>query len=195
MPESAPRARDNLSQLRRPGLRERVAAEILAAAARVLASTGNQASMNDVAEAAGVARGTLYRYFPTRNALIDQLCAAAVEDAQARVRASRVSTVQPLDGLERTIRAFIDAGEMFVVGARERGRPDEVDFDTAIMRPLRALIERGQQAGAIRDDLSASWLSEAMLGLVLAGASTGHLGKEDTIASIKSLFLDGARLS
>src|SRR5919199_5866662 len=57
---------------RRQALQERVAAAIVDAAARVLAVGGEQASMNDVAAAAGVARGTLYRDFPSRQAVVDE---------------------------------------------------------------------------------------------------------------------------
>jgi TetR/AcrR family transcriptional regulator, mexCD-oprJ operon repressor len=193
VPDPGARKRAEVAPLRRPGLKERVAAEILAAAASVLASSGGQASMNDVATAAGVARGTLYRYFPTRGALVEQLRATAVENAANRLRDSRVSEIDPVDGLERAIRAFLDAGDVFVVGARERNRPGGADFDSSIMRPLRELIERGQAAGAIRDDMDASGLSEALLGLILAGFTSARLGKEDAIASVKQLFLDGAR--
>jgi len=193
VPESVPESRQEAQPLRGPGLRERVAGEILTAAARVLAATGNEASMNDVAAAAGVARGTLYRYFPTRNALVARLREATVEDAIERLRASRVDEVEPLEGLERTIRVFVDVGDLLVVGAWERHRAGGDEFDAGVMSPLRALIERGQAAGVIRDDMTSWWLAESLLGLVLAGGSSGRLGAEDTIASIRRLFLEGAR--
>lgn len=178
------------SPLRRPGLRERVAQEILSAAAGALAASGGQASMNDVATAAGVARGTLYRYFPTRDTLVVRLREAAIEDAVGRLRASRVEDIEPLEGIERAIRAFVEAGDIFVVGASERDRAG-TEFDTGIVRPLRQLIQRAQEAGTLRSDLDSTWLSEALLSLVLAGPSDARLGKEDRIASIKRLFLDG----
>ena len=177
--------------LRRQALRERVAEEILVAAARELASTGGQASMNDVAAAAGIARGTLYRYFPTRRALLERLSDVGVEDAAAQMKAARVDEVDPLEGLERAIRVFVDAGEVFVLAARERKQ--RAGFDGVIMRPLRALIERGQEAGLVTGEMEALWLSESLLGLTLAGAASAHLGTEDTVDSIKRIFLDGAR--
>ena len=76
--------------------------------------------MNDVAAAAGVARGTLYRYFPTRDALIERLREVVVEDAAERLQASRVDEVEPLEAIERTIRVFVEVGELLVLGARER---------------------------------------------------------------------------
>jgi TetR/AcrR family transcriptional repressor of mexCD-oprJ operon len=193
VPDSAPERAEAPSPLRRSGLRERVAAEIVAAAARVLAASGDGASMNDVAAAAGIARGTLYRYFPTRRALVERLRELALEEAASRLAAARVEQVAPLEGLERTIRAFVDMGDVFVVAARERGRPGGAEFEAAVTKPLRTLIERGQAASAIRDDMGPAWLSEALLGLIVAGTSAAQLGKEDTIASIRLLFLEGAR--
>jgi AcrR family transcriptional regulator len=194
MPEPAPIPRDDPSPLRRRGLRERVTAEIVVAAASVLASSEGQASMNDVATAAGVARGTLYRYFPTRRSLLERLHSNAVEDMESRLRASRIGEVAPLEGVERVIRAFVDGGDLFVVGARERRTTAGPDFEASVMLPLRELIERGQETAAIRRDIEASWLSECLLGLALVGASAGSLGTEDTVAWIKRLFLDGARV-
>ena len=191
MTEPAPR--QQATPLGRSGLRERVAGEILAAAAHVLAASGGQASMNDVAAAAGVARGTLYRYFPTRDALVERLREVVVEDAAERLLASRVDEVEPLEAIERTIRVFVEVGELLVLGARERARAGGDRFDAAIMSPLRASIERGQSGGLVRDDMTAWWLAESLLGLILAGGPAGRLGTEDAIAAIRRLFLEGAR--
>ena len=149
--------------------------------------------MNDVASAAGIARGTLYRYFPTRDALIVRLREVAIGDAAARLKASRVDQVDPVDGLERAIRAFVEVGNAFVVGARQRSGADGAEFEAAIMRPLRALIERGQASGLIREDMAGAWLSESLVGLILASAADEPLGTEDRVASVKRLFLYGAR--
>jgi TetR/AcrR family transcriptional regulator, mexCD-oprJ operon repressor len=51
----------------------------------VLAERGGNASMADIADAAGVGRATVYRYFPTRDALLDALCKAGTEDLQRRL--------------------------------------------------------------------------------------------------------------
>ena len=58
--------------------------------------------------------------------------------------------------------------------------------------PLRHLVERGQVAGVIRDDLPAGWLTDSLLGIVVSLLSPSR-GREDTAAAIASLFLEGAR--
>lgn len=178
---------------RRRALRDRVAEEILSAAAQVLARSGEAASMNDVATAAGIARGTLYRYFPSRQALVERLRQAAVDDAAARLEASRVDRVPPIDALERAIRAFVEVGDAFVIAARERENAGGAGFEAAVLTPLRSVIERAQADGVLRDDIPAGWLAESLLGVIFAGVSADALGKEDLIASIRLLFLEGAR--
>ena len=78
---------------RKQALQERVAGAIVEAAARVLALGGEQASMNDVAAAAGVARATLYRYFPSRQALLDELGRVAADEAGSRLASARIEEV------------------------------------------------------------------------------------------------------
>ncbi len=178
----------------RQALQQRVAAAILEGAARLLASRGEQASMGDVAAAAGVARATVYRYFPNRQALLDELAALAVGDADARLASARIDEVVPEEALKRAVRALVDVGDYFIVLARERVRPDPEQFERGLAAPLRRLFERGQSSGAIRDDVPTSWLTEALVGLVVSVlSSTPALGREDTIAAIASLFMDGAR--
>ena len=179
---------------RRQALQERVAAAILEAAARVLAVGGEQASMNDVAAAAGVARATLYRYFPSRQALLDELARVAADEAGARLASARVDELAAEEGVRRAVRALIESGDPFTVVARERVRPDPEQFEQRVLEPLRRLFERAQAAGEIREDIPKTWLTDALVGLVVSVLSSRPvLGREDTIAVVSALFLDGAR--
>ena len=177
----------------RQTLQQRVATAILEAAARVLATGGEQASMQDVAVAAGVARATVYRYFPNRQALLDELGNLAVRDAGARLASARIDEVPVEEGVARAVRALVEIGDYFIVLARERVQPEAEQFDQTIAAPLRRLLERGQATGGIRDDIPSSWLTDSLVGLVVSVLpSAPSLGKEDTSAAITSLFLEGA---
>ena len=180
---------------RQTTLRARVSAAILEAAAAVLAERGEQASMADVASAAGMARATVYRYFPNREALFEALGRLAVEEAGERLRAGRLEEVAVPEAFQRAVRALVAVGDPFVVVSRERARPDSAEFERRVASPLRKLIERAQSLGEVRDDLPASWLMESLIGIVVSGLQMRpSLGVEDTVEGITSLFLDGARL-
>jgi TetR/AcrR family transcriptional repressor of mexCD-oprJ operon len=178
---------------RQTTLHARVSAAILEAAAGVLAERGEQASMADVAAAAGMARATVYRYFPNREALFEALGRLAVDEAGERLEAGRLEEIPVADAFERAVRALVAVGDYFVVVSRQSARPDP-EFERRLASPLRGLIERAQSLGGIRQDLPASWLMESFIGIVTSGLQTRpSLGVEDTVAGITSLFLDGAR--
>ena len=180
---------------RQTTLHARVSAAILEGAAAVLAERGEQASMADVAAAAGMARATVYRYFPNREALFEALGRVAVEEAGERLRAGRLEQVAVQEAFERAVRALVAVGDYFVVVSRESARPHAAEFERRVAAPLRELIERAQSLGEVRRDLPASWLMESLIGIVASGLQTRpSLGVEDTVAGITSLFLDGARL-
>jgi TetR/AcrR family transcriptional regulator, mexCD-oprJ operon repressor len=175
-------------------LHKRVSGAILEGAAQIFAVQGEQANMNDVAAAAGVARATVYRYFPNREALLEALAQATVSDVDARLASARINEVAPEEGIARAVRALVDVGDSFVLLARERLRSDPDRFERSLIQPLRQLFERGQAAGVIRDDITSARLTEAMIGLIVGlVTSTPPLGKEDMTATINGLFLDGAQ--
>ena len=183
-PSAAPRNR----------LQERVAGAILEAAARVLAAHGEQANMSDVAAAAGVARATVYRYFPSREALLQELAELAIKSAGERLTGARIDAISVPEGVTRAVRALVDVGDLFTVLARGRLAPEDEAFEHDIGMPIRQLVERGQAAGVIRDDIPSGWLTDSLLGIVvsLMSSSRSH-GREDVVAAIASLFLEGAR--
>ena len=175
-------------------MQQRVAAAILDGAAHLFANGGEQASMNEVAEAAGVARATVYRYFPNREALLDELTQTAVSDVNTRLASARIDEVRPDEGIARAVRALVDVGNLFVVLTRERQRSGSEQFQRGLVDPLRQLVERGQASGDIRDDITGARLTESLIGLIVGMlTSTPPLGREDMTATITGLFIDGAR--
>lgn len=81
--------------------------QILNAAKAIMSDKGSAASMEEIAEAAGVGNGTLYRHFPTRTALVEAVCR---EDTRNLVEAAATlgSTREPLDALQAWMEMFID---------------------------------------------------------------------------------------
>jgi TetR/AcrR family transcriptional regulator, mexCD-oprJ operon repressor len=191
---AAPSALPSSAPSRERTLRERVAGAIVAAAAEVFARDGSGASMADVAAAAGVGRATVYRYFPTRQALLERLAAVAVADAGDRLAETQLERVDPVEGVVRAVRALLEVGDYLTVLARERVRPDPLEYEKRLATPLRRLFEEGQRAGAFRDDIPSSWLTNAFVELVVGVVHSAPLsGRDDKVAAISRLFLDGAR--
>jgi TetR/AcrR family transcriptional repressor of mexCD-oprJ operon len=182
------------NQPERQPLQQRVAAAILDGAAHAFALQGDQANMNDVAAAAGVARATVYRYFPNREALLDELAQSAVRDVEERLTSARIDAVPPEEGIARAVRALLDAGDPFVLLVRLHPRSEPERFERSVMRPLRELFERGQADGDVRSDIPSARLAESLLGQIVGMfTSAPSLGREDMTAMITALFLDGAR--
>ena len=149
----------------RHALQRRVTAAILERRGRVLAVRGEQASMSAVAEASGVARATVYRYFPNREALLAELADVAVSRADAGLAAARIDEVAPLEGVRRAVRALVEVGDPFVAVARNRARPDAGELRAT---PRRAAAPRcssaGRRGGDIRADIPSAWLTESLVG-------------------------------
>ena len=160
----------------------------------MLAAPGQKASMNDVAAAAGVARATLYRYFSSREALVQELADVAMTQAAARLASARIDEVPPDQAITRAVRALVDVGAPFLVVARERVSPDSEQMEGNIGAPLRRMLERAQRDGLLRGDLPSGWLAESLVGLLVNTLSVRpDLDREDVVEAVTSLFLDGAR--
>ena len=125
--------------------------------------------MNDVAAAAGVARATVYRYFPNRETLLAELAQSAVRDVEERLASARIDAVPPEEGIPRAVRALLDAGDPFVA-ARAREQPDVRAGALRAGRHAAAaeLFERGQADGDVRADIPSARLTESLLGLIVS---------------------------
>lgn len=179
--------------------RLRTPAAILETAASVLVERGD-ANMNDIAAAAGVGRATLYRHFPTREALLEALMAEALELFIARIADAGLDRVPVPEAIERLLRAAFGVGDRYVVLASERLRPSAPHLDGESKHrasgPIRELMRRGIDDGTLRDDLSPEELGHLFGGLLMAANTAGlprAMGVEQSAAVIASMFLNGAR--
>ncbi|HEX6967291.1 MAG TPA: TetR/AcrR family transcriptional regulator [Micromonosporaceae bacterium] len=153
---------------------------LLDAAAHALAHDPN-ASMADVARAAGLARATLYRHFQTRQELLAALRGEALVRATAAIEASRPDEGPPLEGLRRTVEALASLGVRFRALLL-----DGADLNEAFLRerdrvlaPLRRVVERGQEAGVIRADVPPQWVVTALASLLVAAVRVCPDGTAD----------------
>jgi TetR/AcrR family transcriptional regulator, mexCD-oprJ operon repressor len=178
-------------------VRDHITLAILEAAASVIGDRGESASMTEVAEAAGISRATLYRYFASREDLLRALSAAAIEDARLRLVAADLESVPVPEAVARLARAMVGSAVNSSVILAE---PQYIDKDEAELKigvPIRALLQRGMDDGTLRNDLPLELLSRLWGGL-LAGAvhsmsqQNHDMGVEGVSAAVTGVFLRGA---
>ncbi|WP_239031911.1 TetR/AcrR family transcriptional regulator [Paroceanicella profunda] len=170
--------------------------KLLLAARDVFSAGGPEASLEAVARRAGVGIGTLYRHFPTREALfqavylrdVDQLVALAQQAADGR---------DPVEALRQWLHACVGMvatkkGMLTALAPSVQGS-DPLFADTS--RRLRAavgsLMERAVAAGRIRSDLTPEDLMRAMIGMCYTREQPGW---QTTVVLLLDVFVDGLRL-
>ena len=169
------------------------AAAITQAAAHLLARH-QDATVGAVAQATGVARGTIYRYFPTRHALLTAVLDQALLKAERHLTQANLAAVPVTEGLARVVRALVALGDDFLVLGRQRLLSGQ---DIPAFSAVVALLERGRQAGDLRSDLPLSCQVEALYALVhacLRASEPVATGPEDISATALRLFLEGSQL-
>ena len=169
------------------------------AAARHLA-LAPAASMQELAQAAGVSRATLFRRFPSRAALVAELCRAA---AQAYVQA--VDEAAPEKGTppEALTRVVAGLGRLASVVGLLGLQPLSEHVETSLLSHtartearLRRLVRRGQESGDFRVEVDPEWFL-AMVTWLMVGAADGvRLGRLTADAARRHLSttLDAAML-
>lgn len=171
----------------------------LLAAARTVFAAGQQAgepvTLEQVARAAGVGIGTLYRHFASREALVEALYREELEQLCARV-----DELLPAVTPDRALRAWMDAFADYAEAKREMGDALRALIDAGVVTAaksrerlsgaLRRLIEAGAADGSLRPGLRAEDLVTAIVGVVSATAIAG--GREQ-LSRLFDLLMEGAR--
>jgi TetR/AcrR family transcriptional repressor of mexCD-oprJ operon len=174
----------------------RTAAAILDTAAGVLAQRPD-ASMNEIAAAAGVGRATLYRHFPSREVLLRSLAAAGDHELATNIAAAGLDDVAVPVALRRLLRAMLAVGDHYVVLINDRripGRESIEEVSQGIDRPIGELFERGRSDGTFRDDVDLLILRQLFAALVVRAIESGwsrEVGLENAAERTASLFLHG----
>jgi AcrR family transcriptional regulator len=131
---------------------------LLAVARVVVAEEGAEASLRDVARKAGVGLGTLYRHFPTREALLEALLRASFDELTARAGDLEVSSSSE-DALVSWLREFVVCVHKYrgVVASMTSAIADKESALHASCVTMRAagtqLLARAQAEGMARTDI------------------------------------------
>ena len=166
-------------------------ARILAAARQALAEDG-AASMNQIAQRAAVGPGTLYRNFPTREALVLAVYQLEVDQLTASVPAL-LAELPPLDALRRWTTDLVGAmrrkhglGDALSPGAH---RAVTEQTYGPVIAAITQLLDAGQRDGSIRADADPGDFLQ-LTGALWRAAS----GPQDRSQPMLGLILDGLRV-
>ncbi len=143
---------------------------ILEVAKDAFARHGAETSLDDIAKEAQVGAGTLYRHFPTRDALLEAVYHNEVARlAEAEERFSK--TMPPLDALRAWMLLFVDhiAAKKIIAPALNTlvGGPSKV-FEASraqVQGAIGKLVKRAADSGEIRKDVEAGDLLWALIGV------------------------------
>ncbi|HEY4046216.1 MAG TPA: TetR/AcrR family transcriptional regulator [Acidobacteriaceae bacterium] len=149
---------------------QRNRARILVIAKDAFTRSGANISLDDVARQAGIGAGTLYRHFPTREALLEAVYRTEVEKLAAAEQ-KFAETMTPIEALRAWMLLFVDyiAAKQIIAPALNTlvGRPSKL-FQASgalIKGAIHALVERAVKSGDIRPDLDPLDLLRALVGV------------------------------
>lgn len=134
-------------------------------------SADHAASLADVAEAAGVGRTTVHRYFPERSDLLAAIGTDVRERIEAATARARLDEGPAPDALDRLCLEYFELGDrlMLLDDVPQfwawSGLEEEEDDDPSD-RELLALVRRGQAEGTLDPDVDSTWLRTVLWSLL-----------------------------
>ncbi len=168
---------------------------VLEAAETVFSAGGPDASLEAVARTAGVGIGTLYRHFPTREALFEAVYRREVQHL-ADLAEQLKEQAQPVEALRRWMRSNVrfvatkkGMSEALALAAYKNSELTSYSFDR-LTRAVGGLLDRAIAAGDIRDDVSAEDLLRALVGMCLTHNQPGW---QKSVLRLVDVFVDGLR--
>lgn len=169
--------------------------QLLEVASDAFRECGVDASLEEIARRAGVGIGTLYRHFPSRDALLEAVFRRDVE--QVADRAEELLRELPPDrALDEWMRGFVN----YVAGKKglathlktvlSADSPLFVYAHERMNASMRGLVLAAAAAGSIREDVDPADLLRALSGVCLAADEPGW---QEQACRICSLLMDGLR--
>jgi AcrR family transcriptional regulator len=166
--------------------------KLLAAARAVFTEDGTSAPLEAIAERADVGIGTLYRHFPTRQALLEAVYLEEVQ-AMAELAGELSEELSAWEALSEWLHRYVGfaATKRALNEALLDAAPDSdvlLACRTAITGAGAQLVERAQREGAIREDTSFADIGRMVAGIAMV--PTADEGQEQRMLE---LALDGLR--
>ncbi|MGW4395952.1 TetR/AcrR family transcriptional regulator [Amycolatopsis nivea] len=169
---------------------------LLAAARQAFLAGDADAHVEDIARNAGVAIGTLYRHFETREALIEAVYRQEVDEL-CDAPAALLEAWSPDEALRHFLMLLVDhaaVGKGMAVALQHimtTNSPVFGEARTQMADALARLLAAGASAGLVRDDITGTTLLHALGGICALQVTDGW---QDEARQIVSVLFDGLRI-
>ena len=169
-------------------------ARVLEVAYETFAADGLSVPIDEIARRAGVGAGTIYRHFPTKDALFQAVIAERIRGVVDEGRAL-LTEADPADALFMFLRSMV-----LQWGAADRGLVDAlagsgIDVNTVVpeaegeyLAVLGDLLAAAQKAGTVRRDVTVSDVKA-----LLVGCQAMQAYNDDVAERVTSVVFDGLR--
>ena len=169
---------------------------VLEAAKTVFSAGGPDASLEAVAREAGVGIGTLYRHFPTREALYEAVYRREVEQL-SELAVELKGEAAPVEALRRWLRSNVEfvatKKGMATALALAAGPPSELtafSFDR-LTKAIHMLLQRAVAAGDVRADITPEDLLRTLVGMCMLHDQPGW---QAGVVRMLDVLVDGLRV-
>jgi AcrR family transcriptional regulator len=170
---------------------------LIEAAKAAFGEVGADVSLEEIARRAGVGIGTLYRHFPTRDAIVEAVYRREVVHL-AGAAARLLGSLPPGEALHQWMRLFVDyiATKKLIaptLGAIAGRGSDLYSFSAGLITDaLALLLDRARAAGDIRPDVDPGDLLRALAGLTYGNSDPGW---QASALRLIDILMDGLRSS
>lgn len=168
---------------------------ILEVARGVFTEHGPAATLDEIARRAEIGPGTLYRHFPTRDALVEEVYRSEVEKLTAAGQ-HYAGTMQPLDALRTWMLLFIDhvARKSLILPVMDTvpgGSMRLIEGTRGLIHStFRGLAQRAIESGALRKSTNPDDIVRALIGVF---HTTSLPGWEASARRIVDIVIEGSR--
>lgn len=174
---------------------ERNRERLIEAAKAAFAEVGADVSLEEIARRAGVGIGTLYRHFPTRDAVVEAVYRHAVLQL-AQAAETLLASSPPGEALHQWMRLFVDyiATKKVIapaLGALSGGTSELfAATGAAFTKAMTLLTDRAKEAGAIRADVDLNDIYRALIGFTYGSSGPGW---QESALRLIDILMDGLK--
>ncbi|MGM0381851.1 MAG: TetR/AcrR family transcriptional regulator [bacterium] len=171
----------------------------------------HQAAVDDIADSAGVGKGTVYRHYGNKQQLFLNIICSGARDLQQRIKKCKVNKATMTENLKSIVAVnmelFRESKELISLIVREGfqglvdNQPQFTEVILEIIKEIEEVFKQGQENGELKDRFDSSRLANLFLGQLWSVARAGIVLEEEVNSVEKNyevtldIFLEGIKIN